>query len=128
MSLLIPISAVDGGEWSASHSSHFTPAVSIPITNKLGCCVGLRNCGCFADKKKPRPYQKLNNSFTVQHCSVVIKPTILPQLLNINAMTVENVMESVLTSVYKSGAPNSKGQHNGTHRQDRNVMCICKCL
>jgi hypothetical protein len=52
MSLLIPISAVDGGEWSASHSSHFTPAVSIPITNKLGCCVGLRNCGCFADKKK----------------------------------------------------------------------------
>ena len=35
-------SALVGGEWSASRSCHFTPGVTVPGTNSIGCWVDPR--------------------------------------------------------------------------------------
>jgi hypothetical protein len=52
-------SAVDGGEWSASRPSHFTPRERAPGIRWIGGWVGFRAVlGAVVKKKNPNPRQK----------------------------------------------------------------------
>jgi len=52
-------SALDGGEWSASHPGFFTPRERIP--NWIGGWVGLRaGLDAMVRRKIPSPYWDLN--------------------------------------------------------------------
>jgi hypothetical protein len=54
------------------------------------------------------PYEELNhNSFNVQHHSLIIKPTTIPQFLSISVNPVENMMENVLIFIFEFSAPNT---------------------
>jgi hypothetical protein len=54
-------SALDGGEWSASHPGCFTPGERAPGTHCIGGGVGSRAILDMVVKKKiPSPHQKLN--------------------------------------------------------------------
>jgi hypothetical protein len=54
-------SALDGGEWSASHPGHFTPRERIHGTHWIGGCVGPRAVLDVVVKRKiPSPRRKSN--------------------------------------------------------------------
>jgi hypothetical protein len=47
-------SALDGGEWSASHPGRFTPRVKVPGTHSLGKWGGDSRAGLDAVEKRKR--------------------------------------------------------------------------
>jgi hypothetical protein len=54
-------SALDGGEWSAPHPSHFTPREIAPGTHWIGGWVGPRSgLDMVSQRKIPSPHQELN--------------------------------------------------------------------
>jgi hypothetical protein len=54
-------SALDGGEWSASHPSRFTPRESAPGTHWIGGWVGPRAIlDAVVKRKIPSPLRELN--------------------------------------------------------------------
>jgi len=62
-------SALDGGEWSASHIGHFTPKETAPDTHWTGGWVGPRAVLDVVVKRKiPSPrWEREEKSGTVQH-------------------------------------------------------------
>jgi hypothetical protein len=55
-------SALDGGEWSASHPGRFTPRERAPRTHWIGGWVGLRTVlGAVVKRKIPSPRREWNH-------------------------------------------------------------------
>jgi hypothetical protein len=62
-------SALEGGEWSASCPSHFTPRERAPVTHWIGGWVGPRAILDVVVKRKiPSPCQKSN------HRTLIVQP------------------------------------------------------
>jgi hypothetical protein len=59
------ISVLDGDEWSASHTEHFTPGENAPGSHSFGGCVGPRNLGNLEKRQIFSLYWELNHDSLV---------------------------------------------------------------